>query len=402
MDMIGNTILITGGGSGIGRGLAEAFHAVGNQVIVAGRRPGPLAEVVAANPGMTSVVLDVADTAAIRAFAERVAYDHPGLNVLVNNAGIMKAEDPLANPFDLSDCEATITANLLGPIRLTAALLPQLRRQPAAAVVNVTSPDERVSDLLSSTNEEVGRRRPLGQSDLDGVGAIATGGSYTVSVRCDEPRNSPWSRGVSAYVDGRQVTIVVQGWRDTGHANAKLLGVGAGLMTRFVVARKIFGRTVDGDDLRARLGFGNQFHGALGANAPSNESSSAQVGLRAKIVEADAASLVSAPPGMIVEEEILHWPEVILPPDWPPGGAIGSFPLASGPAIDVMVRVTGEMRPLANATVRLSAQGPSGHLEFRGLTDGGGSCTFSRAYRPRAINGVRVPDRRLLAHAGSR
>ena len=139
MDMTGNTILITGGGSGIGRGLAEAFHAVGNQVIVAGRRPGPLAEVVAANPGMTSVVLDVADTAAIRAFAERVAYDHPGLNVLVNNAGIMKVEDPLANPFDLSDCEATITANLLGPIRLTAALLPQLRRQPAAAVVNVTS-----------------------------------------------------------------------------------------------------------------------------------------------------------------------------------------------------------------------------------------------------------------------
>ena len=148
-------------------------------------------------------------------------------------------------------------------------------------------------------------------------------------------------------------------------------------MTRFVVARKNLGRTVDDDDLRARLGFGNQFHGALGANAPSNESSAAQVGLRAKIVEADAASLVSAPPGTIVEEEILHWPEVILPPDWPPGGAIGSFPLASGPAMDVTVRVTGEMRPLANATVRLSAQGPSGHLEFRGLTDGGGSCTFS-------------------------
>ena len=72
------------------------------------------------------------------------------------------------------------------------------------------------------------RRRPLGQSDLDGVGAIAAGGPHTVSVRSDEPRNSPWSRGVSAYADGRQVTIVVQGWWDTGHANAKLLGYGRG------------------------------------------------------------------------------------------------------------------------------------------------------------------------------
>ncbi len=139
MNMTGNTILITGGGSGIGRALAEAFHAAGNHVIVAGRRPEVLAEVVAANPGMASAALDVADPEAIRAFAERAGQDHPALNVLINNAGIMKSEDVLAEPFDLADCEATVATNLLGPIRLTAALLPLLRRQEAAAVVNVTS-----------------------------------------------------------------------------------------------------------------------------------------------------------------------------------------------------------------------------------------------------------------------
>ena len=139
MDMTGNTILITGGGSGIGRGLAEAFLAGGNRVIIAGRRPEPLAQVVSANPGMASVALDVADPGAIQAFAARVAQEHPALNVLVNNAGIMRSEDALAEPFDLAAAEATVATNLLGPIRLTAALLPHLRRQPAATVVNVTS-----------------------------------------------------------------------------------------------------------------------------------------------------------------------------------------------------------------------------------------------------------------------
>ena len=77
--------------------------------------------------------------AAIRAFAERAPQDHPALNVLINNAGIMQVEDALAEPIDLATCEATVAINLLGPIRLTAALLPHLRRQKAAAVVNVTS-----------------------------------------------------------------------------------------------------------------------------------------------------------------------------------------------------------------------------------------------------------------------
>ncbi len=139
MITTGNTILITGGGSGIGRGLAAAFHAAGNHVIIAGRRRETLDETAAAYPGMAVEVLDVEHADAILTFASRVTASHPALNVLVNNAGIMKAEDLLSDPFDLADAEATIATNLLGPIRLTAALLPHLRRQSAATVINVTS-----------------------------------------------------------------------------------------------------------------------------------------------------------------------------------------------------------------------------------------------------------------------
>jgi len=139
MNISGNTILITGGGTGIGRALAEALHARGNQIIITGRREAPLKAVADANPGMAWAALDVADPVAIRAFAAQVVKDHPALNVVINNAGIMQAEDLTAEPFDLDVVDATITTNLLGPIRLTAALLPHLRAQPAATVMTVTS-----------------------------------------------------------------------------------------------------------------------------------------------------------------------------------------------------------------------------------------------------------------------
>jgi uncharacterized oxidoreductase len=139
MKTTGNTILITGGGSGIGRGLAQAFHALGNHVIVAGRRQQALDETTAANPGMTSLTLDVEDPANIRSFAAELATRYPALNVLMNNAGIMRTERLQAQQEDLADAESMVATNLLGPIRLTAALLPLLQRQAHSAIVNVSS-----------------------------------------------------------------------------------------------------------------------------------------------------------------------------------------------------------------------------------------------------------------------
>jgi uncharacterized oxidoreductase len=137
MKVTGNTILITGGGSGIGRGLAEAFHAKGNQVVIAGRRKKLLDETVAANPGMKAAVLDIENSEAIRTFAEKLKKDYPALNAIIHNAGIMKAES--LKDSATTDAEAMIAINLLGPIRLNAALLPFLLKQQNPVVMTVSS-----------------------------------------------------------------------------------------------------------------------------------------------------------------------------------------------------------------------------------------------------------------------
>jgi short-subunit dehydrogenase involved in D-alanine esterification of teichoic acids len=138
MKLSENTIFITGGGSGIGRGLAEAFHQLGNKVIIGGRRKGHLAETLRANPGMESVELDVADPANIAAVAKDLIARYPKLNVLVNNAGIMLPEI-LLDAGSLQVAEDTVTTNLLGPIRLVNAFLPQLVAKDDAVIINVSS-----------------------------------------------------------------------------------------------------------------------------------------------------------------------------------------------------------------------------------------------------------------------
>ena len=138
MKLTGNTILITGGTSGIGRALAEELHKLGNQVIISGRRAGHLAEVTAANPGMASIELNVEDPASIAAVAAKLIAEYPKLNVVINNAGIMKIDDAGAE-IDDAQMVSILTTNLMGPIRVTSALIEHLKQQESATVMHVTS-----------------------------------------------------------------------------------------------------------------------------------------------------------------------------------------------------------------------------------------------------------------------
>jgi uncharacterized oxidoreductase len=133
-----NTILITGGGSGIGRGLAEAFHRLGNTVIIAGRRKATLDAVIKANLGMLSEVVDVQETGKLKDFAADMIAKYPKLNILINMAGIMKLEK-LNEAADFDVMDSTIATNLTAPLHLTAALLPHLMQQPEATIMTVTS-----------------------------------------------------------------------------------------------------------------------------------------------------------------------------------------------------------------------------------------------------------------------
>lgn len=138
MQTSGNTILVTGGGSGIGRALAHRWHDRGNHVIVTGRRREALDEAILGRDHMSAYVLDVDDPGAVAAFGKRVAADHPELNVLVNNAGVYSPEDA-TGARDLGAAERMVTTNLLGPIRMTDALIEHLKGRPNAVLINVTS-----------------------------------------------------------------------------------------------------------------------------------------------------------------------------------------------------------------------------------------------------------------------
>jgi short-subunit dehydrogenase involved in D-alanine esterification of teichoic acids len=139
MDISGNTVFIPGATSGIGLALALELQARRNTVIIGGRRADLLEQIAADHPGIDTVQIDTTDAASIEAAAKEVLARHPGLNVLVTMAGIMRVEDWRDPGAFLASAESVIATNVLGPIRLIAAFIEHLQAQPDATIVTVSS-----------------------------------------------------------------------------------------------------------------------------------------------------------------------------------------------------------------------------------------------------------------------
>jgi len=139
MNISGNTVFIPGSTSGIGLALAVELHARGNTVIVGGRRADLLGQIAAEHPGLDTVQVDCGDPASIDSAAKEVLARHPELNVLVTMAGIMRIEDWRRPAEFLASAEATVTTNVLGPIRLIAAFIQHLQARPDATIITVSS-----------------------------------------------------------------------------------------------------------------------------------------------------------------------------------------------------------------------------------------------------------------------
>jgi uncharacterized oxidoreductase len=138
MNLANNTILITGGATGIGLALAQRFVAAGSTVVAVGRRAEVLQEAQRQLPGLQVRACDVADPAQRAALRDWVTRELPTLNVLVNNAGIQRRLQ-LADNEDWATRQQEIAINLEAPIHLSTLLLPHLQQQPGAAIINVTS-----------------------------------------------------------------------------------------------------------------------------------------------------------------------------------------------------------------------------------------------------------------------
>ena len=138
MELASNTILITGGASGIGLALAERFLGAGSDVIVCGRREDKLREAQATHPGLKIRTADLAKESDRAALVKWTVGEYPRLNVLVNNAGIQRRVR-IAEDDDWTPTREEIAINFEAPIHLTTLLAPHLLKQPRAAILNVTS-----------------------------------------------------------------------------------------------------------------------------------------------------------------------------------------------------------------------------------------------------------------------
>ena len=139
MNITGNTIFIPGSTSGIGLALALRLREKRNTVIVGGRRTELLEQIAAEHPDINMVQIDTADAASVRSAADQVLARHPDLNVVIAMAGIMNVEDWHHPDTFLESAESIITTNVLGPIRLIAAFIEHLQKQPHATIITVSS-----------------------------------------------------------------------------------------------------------------------------------------------------------------------------------------------------------------------------------------------------------------------
>ena len=139
MQITGNTILITGGGTGIGLVLAELLVEQDNQVIICGRRRSRLLAAKKRIPQLHIRVCDVSRSPSRQALVQWLISEFNNLNLLVNNAGIQRMVDFKKGIGDFSDLNREIATNLTAPIHLSALLIPHLMRQKNAAIVNVSS-----------------------------------------------------------------------------------------------------------------------------------------------------------------------------------------------------------------------------------------------------------------------
>lgn len=138
MNMTRNTILITGGSSGIGLELARQLCG-DNTVIITGRDPEKLRAAKSALRKIHAIQSDVSDSGAIAALCDKVTQDFPPLNILINNAGIMRKINLHDGEANLYDITREVETNLSGPIRTVRQFLPHLQKQQTAGIVNVTS-----------------------------------------------------------------------------------------------------------------------------------------------------------------------------------------------------------------------------------------------------------------------
>lgn len=139
MKTSGNVVLITGGSTGIGFEFARQLLARDNTVIATGRDAAKLAKAKERLPKLNVIQSDVSRTEDIESLRKKVLAEFPTLNVLLNNAGVMRAINLHDASADVEGLTKEIDINLKGPMRMAAAFLPHLKAQADAAVVNVTS-----------------------------------------------------------------------------------------------------------------------------------------------------------------------------------------------------------------------------------------------------------------------